>query len=184
MTRAVLVGCLVLFSCSNWGGNSSSSPPISSQPPRPDQEIYGAQVTYTKDGMLRLKVRSPVIYRYEDAHKVLMVGGIEAHFYDLEGRHQAQLSAGEGELWELTDRVVVRNRVVIISDSGTLLRTEEIRFDPELNLILADGSVTIITPNDSLTGVGFSSSPDLRSWELKQLSGETRRNASSDRKEF
>jgi len=163
---------LTLVSCAKLEPESEAQP-VENVAELPDQEIFGAAVRYTRDGFRRLAIAAPRIVRYDARRLLVMEGGIAVDFYDTEGRHQARMTAREGEMLELANRVWARGNVVVVSDSGMVLRTEELRYEPDLESILTESFVTIITPQDSLSGYGKSAAPDLTDWELKRTSGAT-----------
>ncbi len=167
---------ILLTACSK-----QDTPPVvatsAGGPGYPDQEVFGATTYYTKDAQRRLIIYAPHISRFDSRRLLVMDGGITVHFFDQNGEHRAKMTAKEGELLELANRVWVRGNVVVNSDSGMTLRTEELKYDPDIGRILTDGFVTIITPQDSLAGYGFSSSVDLVDWEIKRTSGATWRKA-------
>jgi len=165
---------LVILCCACTKVDIPPPAPVSSGGPGfPDQEVFGATTYYTKDGQRRLTVLAPHISRFDNRRLLMMDGGITVHFFDQNGVHSAVMTAKEGEMLELANRVWVRGNVIVKSDSGMVLRAEELRYDPDLGRILTDGFVTIITTQDSLAGYGFSSATDLSDWEIKRSSGAT-----------
>lgn len=146
----------------------------------PDQELFGAIIRLTQEDRPRLTIRAPHISRFEAGRTMLLDGGIKTDFFDNQGNHKAVLTAEEGEVIEGVNRFTARGRVVVVSDSGVVLRGEELHFEETARRIESDGFVTIISAQDSLAGYGFSAAPDLTEWEIKNTSGATWRAVQRD----
>ncbi len=146
----------------------------------PDQELFQAVVRLTIEDKPRLILIAPHLTRFEAQILLIIDGGVRADMYDGFGKHTALLTADEGEVVEGVNRLAARGHVVVVSDSGTVLRGDEIEYNPEIGRITSDGFVTITSPTDSLSGYGFSAAPDLTDWEIKNTSGATWRNLERD----
>lgn len=146
----------------------------------PDQEMFQPVIRLTIDDKPRLTLVAKHLSRFEAQSLLLLDGGIKADVYDLDGKHKALLTAREGEVIEGVNSLLARGNVVVTSDSGIVLRGEEIRFDPAFGRIVSDGFVTITSPTDSLAGYGFNAAPDLTDWEIKNTSGATWRDLERD----
>jgi LPS export ABC transporter protein LptC len=145
-----------------------------------DQEIFGATVRLSQEDRPRLTLTTAHLRRFESKRLLLLEGGVHADFYDNMGLHKAVLTSREGEVEEGVNRLVAKGNVVVVSDSGAVLRSEELHYDPEVGRIEADGFVTITSPQDSLAGEGFSAATDLTDWEIKNTSGATWRKVERD----
>jgi len=146
----------------------------------PDQELFQATIRFTLEDRPRLVLIAPHLSRFEAQNLLIVDGGIEADMFDLEGRHAGKLTSDEGEVVEGVNRLIARGHVVVVSDSGTVLRGDEIEYNPDVGRILSDGFVTITSPTDSLSGYGFTAAPDLTDWEIKNTSGATWRKTERD----
>jgi len=146
----------------------------------PDQELFQSVVRFTIEDRPRLILIAPHLSRFEAQSLMIIEGGIKADMFDTFGKHAGVLTADEGETVEGTNRLVARGHVVIVSDSGTVLKGDEIQYNPEIGRIVSDGFVTITSPTDSLSGYGFTAAPDLTDWEIKNSSGATWRKLERD----
>jgi len=145
-----------------------------------DQELYGVVIRLTQEERSRLTLRAPHLRRFDTQRLMLLDGGIMADFYDNLGAHRAILTANEGEIVEGVNKLSAKGNVIVRSDSGMVLRSEELHYDQAVGRIEADDFVTLVTPFDSLAGYGFSSAPDLTDWEIKNTSGATWRRLERD----
>lgn len=174
MNRGLTTIYLVAFGM--MAGCAKLEQPVENKPKAlPDMELYGAQVRFSRAGMPRFTIQARRIMRMEAQAIVLLDDSVRVDFYDGQGRHNAILTADEGDVLERDEKLSARGRVVVRSDSGLVLRTEELYYDQKLERVLSDSFVTVITPDDSLSGYGFSADPSLRDWIIKNTSGTTTR---------
>ncbi|MFA7710966.1 MAG: LPS export ABC transporter periplasmic protein LptC [Candidatus Neomarinimicrobiota bacterium] len=141
----------------------------------PDQEIWNSNITLTKDGRKRAIVHSAHLTKYNDHAFVYMDTDVMVDFYNEEERHLSHLTSDTAIVNENTNDLIARGNVVIVSDSGLTLYSEEVRWDHRKERILSEVFVTFVTPDDSLTGVGFESDSDLKNWVIFKPSGVTSR---------
>lgn len=153
--------CLILgmLSCTD-----KETAPIKSEELKkiPSQEGYDSKLFMTKAGIKQAVLNYGHMQKYSDEKVIYFDSGIELDFYNKDGEHTSYISAEQGEFHEKTEDVIGRGNVVVISDTGMTLFTEELRWDSKLNKILSDTLVMITTrEGDTLYGKGFQSDPDL-----------------------
>jgi len=158
-----------------------TSKPTSSET-LPELELFGATVRYSRSDKPLFIIQAPRISRHDTEEKMLFKGGIIVDFFDREGLHNAILTSDEGDVYEKKNRLSARGNVVVKSDSGMILLTEELHYLQKDDRVTSDEFVTVITDNDSLTGVGFSAAPDLSDWVILNSSGATWRKLDETRK--
>lgn len=141
----------------------------------PDQEIWNSDITLTKDGRKRAVVHSAHLTKYNDRAFVYMDTDVAVDFYNVEERHLSHLTSQTATVNESTNDLYAKGNVVVVSDSGLTLFTEEVRWDHRKERIISEVFVTFVTPDDSLTGVGFESDSDLKNWTIFKPSGVTNR---------
>lgn len=139
----------------------------------PDQELFGATIRFTQAGAQLFTTRANHISRFTSKKLMLMEGGVVVDFFDGFGNHNARLTADQGEVRESENRLIARGDVVVKSDSGMVLMTEELFYDRNTEQVFSEDFVTIITPQDSVCGYGFTASSDLSNWMIENTSGAT-----------
>lgn len=169
--RRVIKGLTILLML--MGCTRIDTPQSTSNEALPELELFGSTVRYSRGDKPVFTIRSPRITRLERERKMLFSGGIFVDFFDREGRHNAILTSDEGDVFEVENRLSARGNVVVRSDSGMVLLTEELYYIQKDERVYSDDFVTVITNNDSLTGVGFSAAPDLSDWVILNTSGTT-----------
>jgi hypothetical protein len=54
-----------------------------------------------------------------------------------------------------------RGKVVVVSEDGRRLVTEQLRYDPQRNEITGDSAFVLTRPGEELAGIGFRTDPNL-----------------------
>jgi LPS export ABC transporter protein LptC len=142
----------------------------------PDQVLFQATVRYDNNGSPRFTVQADRIARFETTSLVEMEGDVTVDFFDA-GAHTAILTSDRGTVLERKNQLSASGNVIVNSDSGMVLRTEYLFYDSDIERVLTDSFVTIITNQDSLTGYGLNATPDLKEMTIKRPSGSTWRQA-------
>ncbi|MBN2415809.1 LPS export ABC transporter periplasmic protein LptC [bacterium] len=158
-----------LLLCLAIAGLQSCSDPADREPPAaagaalfPSQEMWNSTITMTRSGKRQAVIRYAHMVQYENQDTVYFDGGLIVDFYDEAGLHTSRLTSRKGEYHERTSDVIGRDKVVVVSDSGYTLRTEEIRWDNAREKIFSDSAVVFFTPeNQWLESSGFESNADL-----------------------
>ncbi len=164
---------LLCIGCSDI--QETTTPPLEASK-IPDQVLFQATVRYDNNGSPRFTVQADRIARFEATSLVEMDGEVKVDFFDA-GVHTAVLNSERGTVLEQKNQLSASGNVIVNSDSGMVLRTEYLFYDSEIERVLTDSFVTIITIQDSLTGYGLSATPDLKDLTIKQPSGASWRQA-------
>lgn len=151
---------IVVFGCSKE--ESSTVLNKKDKKKMPSQEGFNSKLFITKGETLQAVLKYGHMLKYENSKIVYLDEGVEMDFFDSKGRHTTHLTAESGEYHEDTEDVIGRGRVVVVSDSGVTLHTEELFWDNSIEKIYSDTLIMITTNNyDTLYGKGFESNPDL-----------------------
>jgi len=135
----------------------------------PDQEVSDFVLTETDGGALQWKLYARYAATY-NARNVVQVRGLRVDFFDEKGDRSSELTAREGELQLQTHDMTARGNVVLQTQEGTRMSTEELHFLNREQKIVSPVTqqVRVERHGDVLTGFGFESDPDLRHYEFKQ----------------
>jgi len=171
--RAALVAGLVLLVCLGAAlagcGRRRAVGPAGSSGELPDQEVSDFALTETDEGRPLWKLYATYAATY-NARNAVIAHGVRVDFYDAEGKRSSVLTAREGDLNQRTHNMTARSNVVIQTEEGTRLSTEELQFlNREQKIVVpARQLVRVERTGDVLTGYGFESDPDLRHYEFKR----------------
>ncbi|KAB2880393.1 LPS export ABC transporter periplasmic protein LptC [bacterium] len=140
----------------------------------PDQEGWNSKAVFTTRGVVEAELFSRHMMRW-NAQKLTTFGqSLRVEFYE-KGKHNATLTSDSGEVRGATNNLSAFGNVVIVSDSGLMMRTQKIYWDDQKQLVFADGFVTLTSAEDTLNGYGFESNKDLSNWKMKNAYGQSAR---------
>jgi len=174
---------LVLFILMGCSGRESEKVPSTPLPSEyPDQESWNSTVISTSAGRVNAIIHYGHMEKFSKKGIVKFDQGVKVDFYDEEGRHTFVLTSNKGLLNERTNDVIAFENVVVVSDDGTTLRTEKLRWDERKQKVISDDFVTITTEKDTLYGIGFESDRHLTNWVIKKPWGVSQRKAILEKK--
>ncbi len=136
-----------------------------------DNEIWNPIIILTRQENKVVEATADKLYKNnnEDA---LLVGRVKADFFDDNGFHSSILYSDSARINEASKNLKASGNVYVISDSGYTLSTNEILWDNNYKMIVAEDSVMFTTSDgDTLFGVGFESDMDLVQWRISRPFG-------------
>jgi LPS export ABC transporter protein LptC len=139
----------------------------------PDQESWNSTIVITKDGRRMAEVWAGYIATYNQKNETVLKDSIHIDFYDQEGNHNSVLTAKEGLVYNQTNNMIAIGNVIVVSDSGIVLETEELKWNNQTQKIISDVPVIFTTETEKLNGDSFVSDPDLKNYEIKNARGYT-----------
>lgn len=167
---------LILFffiACHKQEEMTANSPNLSEIP---DQEGWRSTLTTTNNGKIRAKIKYEHMEKYSKKNIIKFNQGVEIDFYDPNGYHTSKVYSQKAVLNENSKNVELIGNVVVLSDSGLILRTEKLLWNETEGKILSNEYVTVITAeNDSIYGIGFESGQALKNWIIKKPRGVTQK---------
>ena len=135
----------------------------------PDQEIWEFQAKSTNNGNLEALIRAGHMQRFSKESLMLFDDSIHVDFYDDQGEHASLLTAERGEYDTKTENVKAMGNVVVVSDSGITLYTDELFYYRDSDKIVSNTRVKVETEEGHvLHGVGFESDAQMNLWEIRQ----------------
>lgn len=161
----------MLYGCSSV----SDEEEIQAEKRYPDQESWGSQIVLTKDGKRRAIINAGHFEKYNDLAEILMDEGVDVDFFDINEVHLSHLKSEQGRVNEKTNDLFAHGNVIVVSDSGVTLYTEQLRWDNKKEKIISDVFIELVTERDTITGLGFESDSDLKNWSIFKPTGITDR---------
>jgi len=178
--KAVLLGLTLLIGGCQGQQQTDNVTNVGKSEELPDQEGWNSTLVSTQMGRVRFIVRYGYMARYLEKGLATFDQGVQVDFFNEDGSHASCLTADRAQLNEKTRAVEAMGHVVVVSDSGVTLRTEQLRWDDKRGRIITDQPVVITTKKDTLYGIGFESDAQLRNWVIKQPRGKTKRPVALD----
>ena len=133
----------------------------------PDEEVMGFSVTETTSGRKEWILRAKWAGVYNDKG-ITVARTVAIEFFDETGKKYSDLTSREGILEHGSSDMRAKGDVVVVTDEGTKLETDELVWLNGPGKIVSDGFVKITRKKDIITGIGFESHPDLKEFEIKK----------------
>ncbi len=140
----------------------------------PAQESWDAKITFTDSGKVSGILRAGHIATYTDRKYTVLDSDIIVDFFDDEERHTSVLTAKRGQVNDVTHDFEAHGNVVVTSDSGSTLRTEDLFWTDATRKIHTPAYVEITSPKEQLQGHGFESDQDLKHYTVLRVTGQAK----------
>jgi LPS export ABC transporter protein LptC len=165
----VVVSVVSAVACS-----TKKQPPVATHSPladSADQVMYGARFNLTDKGLQRAQLQADTAYFFEDNTRIELEP-VHTTFFTATGAKDAVLTSLRGTYNSRTTNMVARKNVVVVSEDGRRLTTQELIYNQQLNQISSDSAFVMTEPNRRLEGIGFRSDPNMKNIQiLKGASG-------------
>jgi LPS export ABC transporter protein LptC len=169
--KLLVVACLAAVSgaCS-----SKKQPPVAVQSPladSADQVMYGARFNLTDRGLERAQLHADTAYFFDDNTRIELEN-VNTTFYTVNGAKDAVLTSRRGTYNSRTSNMIARKDVVVVSEDGRRLTTQELLYNQQRNEISSDSAFVMTEPGRRIEGIGFRSDPNMKNIQiLKGASG-------------
>lgn len=163
MSSFLLVGCeaKVKPSVTSFGANKDI----------PSQESWNATITFTDSGKVTGILRAGHIMVLDEKNITIMDSDIKVDFYDENQNHTSVLTAKRGVVNDITHDFEAHENVIVVNDSGTTLRTQELYWTNSTRKIHTPAYVEIISPKEQLQGQGLESDQSLVNYTIYKPTG-------------
>jgi LPS export ABC transporter protein LptC len=165
----VLVLGIILAVLTGCGG---SDDPVPTTSPRakegrvPEQQFFDYRLIESEAGVRQWVLQSDKMLKYANERDVHLVT-LHMDFFK-EGAHFSVLTADSGRANLTSKDIHTWGNVVVVTDDGRVLETEDLFFSNETQLIHNDVFNRFTQDGDVLTGIGLEATPDLEYIEIKQ----------------
>ena len=171
MQRLLSVAILIAIgaACSN-----KTEPPVATHSPladSADQVIFGAKFQLNDEGISRALLHADTAYTFDDNTRIELQN-VNTTFFTSTGAKDAVLTSRRGTFNNRTNNMIARDNVVVVSEDGRRLTTQELIYNQGRNEIASDSAFVMTEPNRRLEGIGFRSDPNMKNIRiLKGASG-------------
>jgi len=125
-----------------------------------DQTLFGVRLTLADHGVQRALLQADTAFSYEDNTRTeLRV--VRTTFYTETGVKDGTLTSREGTYNSRAGNMEARGNVVVVSEDGRRLVTQQLRYEPQRNEITGDSAFVLTRPGEELSGIGFRTDPNL-----------------------
>ena len=165
--RVVLVlGILAMTATA--GCTQKKQPPVATHSPladSADQVMYGARFRLTDNGVSHAEMQADTLYFFDDNTRI-EAENPHVTFFTATGQKDAVLTARRGTSNTRNNNMVARKNVVVVSEDGRRLTTEELIYNQPKNEISSDSAFVLTEPNRRLEGIGFRSDPNMKNIQI------------------
>ncbi len=142
----------------------------------PAQESWNAKITFTDSGRISAILRAGHIAVYENTKFTYLDSNIVIDFFDEHQRHTSMLTAQHGRVNDVTHDLEARGNVVVVSDSGTTVKTEEMYWNNTTQKVYTQAYVEVTSPKEQIQGHGFESDRELKQYKIFKVTGQATTN--------
>lgn len=168
----VTILCLLIFSgCEEKIKPSVTSTKLIGNPP--SQESWNSRITFTQSGKLVAVVTAGHLSVYDDRKQTYLDEKIRVDFYDENAKRTTVLTAEQGIVNDLTRDLEAIGNVIVISDDGTTLRTEQLSWTNSTQKIHTNAYVEIDSPKEKIRGLGLESDQHLKNYKILKVTGQS-----------
>jgi LPS export ABC transporter protein LptC len=143
----------------------------------PSQESWNSTIFFTDSGKTKAVLKAGHLRVFSEAKETLLDSNITVDFYNEQGKISTRLTAERGKVNDATEDLYALDSVVVVSDSGTTLKTDELMWRNKDKKITSDEFVTILSPKEKIQGFGFESDQNLRNYVIYNITYVTRRDS-------
>ena len=164
--------CLLLVACEEKIKPSVANTSVGQDVPT--QESWNSHITFTDSGRVTAIVNAGHIAVFENTRYTLLDEDVRIDFFNEEQQHTSTLTAQRGKVNDVTHDLEAFGDVVVVSDSGTTLKTQELYWDNARQLIHTPNYVEITSSTEQIQGRGLESDQSLKNYRIFKVTGKAR----------
>jgi len=138
----------------------------------PAQESWNSTVRFSDSSRVKAVLWAGHIAVYPTQRSTLLSDSIHVDFYNETEVHTSVLTARRGKVDDQTENFEAHENVVVISDSGTILRTDSLFWDKVQRKIHTEAFVDIVSSTEHIMGHGMVSDQSLKNYKIFRVTGQ------------
>ncbi|MBN8706443.1 MAG: LPS export ABC transporter periplasmic protein LptC [Bacteroidetes bacterium] len=140
----------------------------------PTNQLWNMTTTLTDSGLVKSIIKAGYTAKFGRAEesKTHMDSSVYVQMFDEEGNLTSTLTCGRGIIDDITKDMEAFDRVKLVTQDGTILESEYLKFLQTTGKISSDRFVTITKPTQILRGTGFESDRNVINFKIFKASGE------------
>ena len=152
------------------GGDGTAPPQATGSPmaDSADQMMFGISTLLTDRGVLNAELEADTAFFFDENTRIEL-RGVKLTFYTRTGVRNSVLTSREGTYNTRQSRMEARGNVVVVSEDGKRLTSEQLRYDQLRNEISSDSAFVLTEPGRRLEGIGFTSDPNMNNVRVHRL---------------
>ncbi len=171
LLQLFLIGISLLFA--NCENDLETVKLITSKKDASIETGKNVRAIYSDKGIVKAQLKAPVMKHTDDPKNAFteLPSGLILLFYGEAMNVQSTLTANYGISYDKTDEMIARNNVIVISENGDKLESEELIWSQKTQKIRSDKFVKITTSDEVIFGDGFESNQDISNYKIKKIRG-------------
>jgi LPS export ABC transporter protein LptC len=137
----------------------------------PSQESWNSTITFSDSARVKAILWAGHIARYSQQRSTLLQDSVRVDFFDADQKHTSLLTAQHGRVNDATEDFVAYGNVVVVSDSGTTLKTDSLFWNNSNRKISTQAFVDIVSPTEHIKGTGMESDQNLKNYKIFRVTG-------------
>lgn len=169
-----LAGCLAILLTVAAGCEEKLQPSVVPIPGPgiPSQESWRSTITFSDSARIKAILWAGYIAVFTDKEYTLMEDSVHVDFFNLDEQHTSELTARRARVNDRTKDFAAYDKVVVVSDSGSVLKTDSLFWNSRTQKIETDAFVEIISPTEHIRGHGLVSDQSLTDYRIFRVTGE------------
>ncbi|MEA1987329.1 MAG: LPS export ABC transporter periplasmic protein LptC [Candidatus Marinimicrobia bacterium] len=139
----------------------------------PDQESWNSITLISNKGKKSAIIFSGHLVKYEHSGDIFLGDSVNVDFFNKMGEHVSILISDSGIVNERTQNLKAIGNVVLISDTGYTMYTDELIWISDSEKVFTEGDIELYSEEDTLYGTGFTSDVKLENWTITEPHGKT-----------
>lgn len=137
----------------------------------PSQESWNSTIIFTDSARVKAVLWAGHIAQYAERRKTILEDSVRVDFYDADENHTSVLTAKRGRVDDATQDFVAYGNVIVVSDSGTTLKTDSLFWSNATRKITTQAFVDIVSPTEHIMGHGMESDQNLKNYKIFRVTG-------------
>ncbi len=137
----------------------------------PSQESWNSTIRFSDSARVKAILWAGHIARFTMQRYTLLTDSIRVDFFDAQQKHTSLLTAKRGRVNDATQDFAAYENVVVISDSGTTLKTDSLFWNNSTRRIHTQAFVDILSPSEHIMGQGMESDQGLKNYKIFRVTG-------------
>lgn len=140
----------------------------------PTNQLWKMTTTLTDSGRVTSIIKAGYTAKFGRAEesKTHLDSSVYVQMFDKNGKLTSTLTCGRGIIDDITKDMEAFDRVKLVTQDGTILESEYLKFLQTTGKISSDRFVTITKPTQTLRGTGFESDREVINFKIFKASGE------------
>jgi LPS export ABC transporter protein LptC len=130
--------------------------------------MFGIETLLTDRGVLNARLEADTAFFFDENTRIEL-RGVHLTFYTRTGERNSVLTSREGTYNLRQSKMEARGNVVVVSEDGRRLTSEQLRYDQTRDEISSDSAFVLTEPDRRVEGIGFTSDPNMDNVRVHRL---------------